>query len=80
MKNWCKIIKLKKHDVLVERLTDEDNKEVVRMAAQNPGGMLVQTAGFDTKEQADEFYSLYGKKQGDQLVNDLNEMIPNEEV
>jgi hypothetical protein len=80
MKGWCKIIKLKTHDVLVERLYNQDGKESVRLVVQNQDLALIQTAEFDTVEQADEFYAKYDKKPAQKLVDDLNEAKDEERI
>lgn len=35
MKDWCKIIELDTHDVVVERFYDEEEGECVRIMAQD---------------------------------------------
>ena len=69
MKGWHKTFELDEYDVLVQRLSNDDEQEHVVISLRFDGGMFSQIVLFDDVEaDADLFYSKYSKKQAEVFV------------
>lgn len=78
MKNWCKIISLPTHDVLVERISNHDDLEAVRVSARfdDHGAHLKATLGFEEDEQkADEAFENYDEAAAQNFLDGMLNML-----
>jgi len=81
MKNWCKLIKLDKHDIAVMRLSTTEEREHVQVIGRFPGGQFIKTASFDDQiESADKFFKDFNKKDAVKLVEELEKLLEKEDV
>lgn len=76
MKNWCKIIPLENHDVLVERLSnDEDGEHLsVKMNIDNVIASYTMSFG-DDEQKADSAFDSLKSDQVQQIVDDAISML-----
>jgi hypothetical protein len=76
MKNWCKIIETKKYDVLVQRLSDNDNEEHISISLLCDGVLACLKPGFgDDEKRADEAYINFNKAAAERTVKDIVKML-----
>lgn len=76
MKNWCRIIKLPEHDVLVQRLSDEENKEHLSVSIKLQGVLATLNFGFDEDEKkCDDAFKSYKREMAMKAVETITEMF-----
>ena len=79
MKNWCKILKLKNYDVLVERVVTKDDGEHVKITVRFPDGQFVKSAcmgdGEEAEKQSIELFNTYSKKEATLFIDELDKLI-----
>lgn len=70
MKKWCKIIELKTHDVLIQRLSDEENEEHILFTFKHDGVLVSFTASYGIKEKlADDMFNKYSKDDAQKMLD-----------
>ena len=79
MKSWCKIVRVEKYDILVQRLCDNVDGEHIKITIRVPEGQMLKTLSFEdenenAEEKAIEAYKLYDKKQAKKFVKAFEEM------
>ena len=78
MKNWCKILKVGKHDVLVQRLVTKEDGEHVKITVRFDDGQFIKSAcmgdGDDAEKQAIELFKEYGKESAKLFVKELERL------
>ena len=84
MKKWCKIIRLKSYDVLVQRLVTKEDGEHVKITVRVPDGQFVKTASFGDEVgisdlEADGVYDTYTKKQALLFITELEKLMIGDE-
>jgi len=76
MKDWCKIIPLEEVDVLVERISNEQDKEAIRCSMRVNGMHLVAVMGFEEDgEKADAAYEKYDKAGAEEFLDNILKMM-----
>jgi hypothetical protein len=76
MKKWTKIFKLKKYDVALLRMCNDDEGEHVVLILRIQNGQYIKTATFgEDKESADEFFDKYEKKHAEEFVKEFEKLI-----
>ena len=76
MKGCFKIIELENHDVLVQRLSDYDNGEHIRITVVFEGHNITMKPSYDNdKKKADEAFENYNEKSAAQIVESTIEMF-----
>lgn len=80
MKNWCKIIRLKEHHVLVERIANHEDGEAIRVSCRFPEVHAVATMGFENDEiRADHAYKKFDAKGAQGFIDDFLKMMEDHE-
>jgi len=76
MKNWVKIIELKKHDVLIQRLSDDDDLEHISATIKMDGVLVSLKFGYGEDEKlADEGFAKFNESQATELVKNIKAMM-----
>ena len=76
MKKWTKIFKLKKYDVALLRMCNDEEGEHVVLILRIQNGQYIKTATFgEDKEGADEFFDKYEKKHAEEFVKEFEKLI-----
>lgn len=76
MKNWHKIFKFKKYDVLLLRMCNEKEGEHIQLIVRIPDGQFVKTVSFeDDVERADEFFQQYEKKHAQEFIVEFEKVL-----
>jgi hypothetical protein len=79
MKNWCKVVPLEEHDVLVERISNEQDKEAIRASIRVDGVHLVAVLGFGEEEEhyhaADKAFEEYGEANATEFRDGMLKMM-----
>lgn len=75
MKNWSKVYKFKKYDILVQRLCNNTDGEHITATLRVDEGQLITTMSFgDSVEDADEGYEKYTKKLAKDLIDSYEKL------
>ena len=76
MKHWCKIIRTKTDDILVERISNHEDGEAIRVSCKFSEVHPVATMGFEEdKHAADKAYTKFGNKEANSFVNDFHKLM-----
>ena len=79
MKNWSKVLKFKKYDILVQRLCNNEEGEFVSIVLRVPEGQLITTASFeDSVEEADKAFDDYSKEDAQKIIDSFEKMYLHE--
>jgi uncharacterized protein with PIN domain len=83
MKGWCKILRLEKYDVLVQRLVTKEDGENVKITIRMPEGQFIKTAslgdGEEAEKEAIKLYKSYTKVQAQKFLEELEKLIEENE-
>lgn len=75
-KNWCKIISLKDHDVLVQRLSNDEDGEHIEFKMIIDGVTASFKASYDEdKAVADETFESFSEKDAQKLLDNTLKMF-----
>ncbi len=76
MKDWCKIIETKTHDVLVQRLSTDEDGEHLSISVKLEGLLVQFKPSFgDDEAFANEVFQKYSKEDAEKLVKNTLEMF-----
>lgn len=76
MKNWCKIIETETHDVLVQRLSTDEDGEHIQISIRLDGVLATFKPSFGEDEAiADEAFLKYSKEDAEKIVKNTLEML-----
>ena len=76
MKNWCKVIPLEDYDVLVERISNEQDKEAIRVSVRMHGMHLMAIMGFEEDgEKADKAFDKYDEAGAGEFIAGMQGMM-----
>jgi len=75
MKNWCKIIPLAEHDVLVRRLSSDEDGEQVAACLRADGMTFELSGGFkDDIEKADARFEAFDETEAEDFLKAFNNL------
>ena len=76
MKKWYKVFKLKKYDVLLLRMCNEEDGEHIQLIIRVANGQFIKTASFsEDSEGADDFFDKYEKKHAQEFVVEFEKLL-----
>ena len=76
MKKWCKIIETEKHDVLIQRMSTDEDGEHLTISVKLEGVLAQFKPSFgDDEAFADEAFQKYSKEDAETLVKNTLEMF-----
>lgn len=76
MKNWCKIIELENHDVLLQRLSNNKDDEHIKVTIKTDGLTASYNLGYGEDEaRADEAYQEIDKEKAQILLKQTLDLI-----
>ena len=76
MKNWCKIIELEKYDILIQRLSNDDDGEHIEFKMILDGVTASFKASYeDDSDLADETFKKYSKEDAQKMLDSTLEMF-----
>ncbi len=76
MKNWCKIIQLENNDILIQRLSTDEDGEHIEFKFKIDGVTASFKASYeDDVELADETFEKYSKEDAQKMLNSTLEMF-----
>ena len=76
MKNWCKIIELEEHDVLIEKTMDDDSdNSAIRISVEVEGCKISQTFVYEELTERNKNYDGMGAIHATKFVDAVNNLI-----
>lgn len=81
MNNWFKKIELENHDVLLERVSTDEDGEAIRMSVRLGGALVKATLGFEDDNQgADDAFANFQTSDAESFVTEMVKMVGNDPV
>ena len=74
-KNWCKIVELEEHDVLVQRRSNDDDGEHIKVSIAMDGMHLSLKLTGENSDDADAMYEKFSKVDAEKIVESFKAML-----
>jgi hypothetical protein len=76
MKNWCKIIEMPEHDVLLQRLSDNENLEHISVSVKIDGALANFKLSYKEDEKlANETFEKFDGNDAQKIIDSVLEMF-----